>query len=114
MLVVAVGEVFFEVCGGMEVNAFAAGDADDEDVLLVGNAALAIVDDLAVAIEGEAVFDIATDVEDGDGFVERSDGCQALSQGARGVGAVKDMDDALGGVDLRNAAERAYSIEQEH
>jgi hypothetical protein len=114
LLVVTVGKVLLEVGGGMEVDTLATGDTNDKDVLLVGNAALAIVDDLAVAIEGEAVFDVAADVKDGYGFLGRSVSSQALGQGTGGVGTVEEMDDALSGVDLGNNEERANPIEEEH
>jgi hypothetical protein len=114
LLVMTVGEVLLEIGGGVEVDAFTAGDADDKNVLLVGNATLAIVDNLAVAIEGEAIFNVAADVEDSDGFVGRSDGCEALSQWASGVCAVEDVDDSLGGLNLWNGAEGAYAVKIEH
>ena len=110
----AAGEVFLEVGGGMQVDAFAAEDTDDEDVLLVRNAALTIVDDLAIAIEGEAKFNVATDVEDSNGLVGRCNSGEALGKGTRGVRTVEEVDDAFGCADLGNTEERAYALEQEH
>jgi hypothetical protein len=63
----------------VQIHAAAAGHAYYEDVLLIGHTALLVVDDFAVAIEGEAIFNIAANTKHRDGFVAGYQGGDAGS-----------------------------------
>jgi hypothetical protein len=66
-------------------------------MLLIGHAGLLVVDDLAIAIEREPVLDVAPDAEDGNRLVTGSNRLKAVGERTGGVGAVEELNDALGG-----------------
>ena len=87
----------------MQIDAAPAGDAGHKEMLLVRHTGVFVIDNLVVAIEGEAVLDVAADLEDCNRFVCWSDKGEAFSEGPRRVRAVKEMNDTLGGGDGRKA-----------
>src|ERR1035438_947586 len=98
---------------GVQVDAAAAGHPHHQKVLLIGHAAFLVIDNLAVAIEREAVLDVPADAEDGYGLICRAHGVQAIGNGTSGVGAVQQVNDTLRGADLGDAKEWAYTIEEQ-
>ena len=74
-------KILLKRAGRMQVDAAATGDARHEQMLLVGHAGLFVVDDFMIAIEREAVFHVAANPKDGNGFVG---GARRASRSASG------------------------------
>ena len=82
-----------------------------QQVLLIRHAFHGVVDHFAIAIEGEAILDVAPDAKDGHRFDSGGGGGQPLGQRACGVGAIQQVNYLLGFTNCRNAEERADAIE---
>ena len=89
----------------MQILAAAASYPRHQQVLILWNAGFFVVHHRMVAIEGEAVLHVAAHAEDGDRLIGGGNRRQPSGQRTRGVGAVEQVDNALGGVDGRNAKE---------
>ena len=103
LIVTAAFEILREVIGGVEIGSVPARDPYDEQVLLVGNTAFLIVDDFAVAVEGETVLDVAPHAKHGNRAIGRQKVGQPVGERAGRVGAIEEVDDAFGGFDLGDA-----------
>jgi hypothetical protein len=97
----------------IEVGATSARDAGYEQVFLVRNAVLLIVDHFTVSIEREPEFDVAPDAKNCDRLALRCDDRELFSQWAGGVGAVEEVNGALGCAHGRNAEEWANAVKKE-
>ena len=110
MFIVTAFEVLIEGGRGVQVHAAAASHLRHEQVLLIGYAAFLVVDDLAVAIEGETVLDVAPDAKDGYGLICGGQGGEPISKRAGGVGAVQYVNYALGGeIGRASCRERVFN-----
>ena len=107
-------EQFLERHLGIEFDAVTALHARHKHMLLVGNAIFVVVDDLLIAIEREAVFNVAAHVKYRDGFAGGRDLSQFFGQRPRRVGAIEEMNHALGGGDFGNAEERPDAVNEQH
>ena len=85
-------------------------------MLLIRHAFHGVVDHLAIAIEGEAIFDVAPDAEDGHRFVAGGISSQPVGQRTRGVGAIQQVNHLFGCADGWNAEDRtdAIKIKDQH
>ena len=106
-----VSQQLFERGSGVQIHAASSGYLRHQQVLLIRHAFHGVVDHFAIAIKGEAKLDVAPDTKDGHRFHAGSGGGQPLGQRSRGVGAIQQLNHALGLRNGWNAEDRTDATE---